>query len=465
MVLRGRVLVALLLALLGAGLSGLLLLEHHGEGEAAVSMVCGEGAESGCATVNRSPWAEVHGVPLAALGLFFSLSLALLLALAALAGGEAAGVAAALGLALLGVALAADVLLLGVQAFAIHAFCRLCLATYAVNAAGLAALFPARRQLLELREGLRRPGASFALAAWALGSVGVAGAVAASDVALTYREAQRNATMLGRSVPSPPPTQAASPAPAATGTPEPQKPVGPKDATRLADELRQAQEQLRRLQDTIDDPNRLQQYLNEKAIREYDQASVQVLDVSGVASKGPSAAPIRVVEFSDFLCPFCRNLAGAFSGYLPQSGNRVAIYFKNYPLDSTCNENLKASVHAGACWLALGGICAQEQGHFWDYHDRVYAATLKDPGKDDAVRLASEAGLNGPALEVCISSQKTKDRLAADIGEAKRLGISATPTVFVNGKRLPRINEFIYAVDKESEKLHLPRLPPPQPSK
>jgi hypothetical protein len=68
------------------------------------------------------------------------------------------------------------------------------------------------------------------------------------------------------------------------------------------------------------------------------------LHLKGVPFKGPAEAPIRVVEFSDFLCPFCRQIASAFAGYIPQSANRVVVYFKNYPLDSTCNSTLKQPV-------------------------------------------------------------------------------------------------------------------------
>ena len=133
---RWRIAACALLMVLNAGISGLLLLQHHRVGAAvsAVGQVCGEGAQSGCETVAQSPWAEVRGFPIAGFGLAFSASLAVLLLLASAAGGEARSAAALVAFAGLILALAIDLVLLGVQLFAIKAFCRLCLLTYAVNA-------------------------------------------------------------------------------------------------------------------------------------------------------------------------------------------------------------------------------------------------------------------------------------------------------------------------------------------
>ena len=224
-----------------------------------------------------------------------------------------------------------------------------------------------------------------------------------------------------------------------------------------------AQEQARRLQEILDDPKKLDQYFAEKASREFEQGPVRNFDLAGVPFKGPADAPVRVVEFSDFLCPFCRSLAGAFASFVPQSGNRVAVYFKNYPLDQSCNPDLKTTIHAGACALALGGLCAHDQGKFWAYHDKVYSSPPPSASAKDVARLAGEAGLDAAALESCLTSAKTRERLARQIAEAHGAGVEATPTVFINGRRLPRINDFIQMVDKESARLGLPPLKPPAP--
>jgi protein-disulfide isomerase/uncharacterized membrane protein len=456
---RGRVAVVLLALAAGALVSGLLLLEHHGEraAAAAVGQVCGEGDQSGCALVSQSRYAAVRGIPLAAVGLFFYSSLGLLLLLAVLAGPAAVEAAAALTLLALLAALVVDVVLLGIQAFAIHAFCRLCLLTYVLNALGVVVLMKARRDGRVVGQGLATPDGRLVFAGWALGSLALAAAVFGSDRALAYRHRDRAAAILG-------PPVAAVPLPTPSTPPSPASSAGaplPPDAQRWQEEARMAQEQARRLQEVLDDPKKLDEYFKEKAAREFEQGPVRTLDLVGVPFKGPAAAPVRVVEFSDFLCPFCRSLAGAFATFLPQSGNRVAVYFKNYPLEASCNPNLKTTIHPGACVLALGALCAHDQGRFWPYHDKVYASPPRDPSPKDVARLAGEAGLDAAALETCLLSAKTRERLAAEIAEAQAAGVEATPTVFINGRRLSRINDFVQMVDKESSRLGLPALRPP----
>jgi uncharacterized membrane protein len=152
-----RLAIAILLCVAGALTSGLLLLHHHGEAVAvsAVNEVCGDGTTSGCETVARSPYSAVGRIPLAAIGLAFSLCLGLGLLLASVAPAEIRDPAAAVALAALGLALVIDLVLLGVQAFFVKAFCLLCLVTYLLNGGAFAALWPARRS----RAAPRRAGA------------------------------------------------------------------------------------------------------------------------------------------------------------------------------------------------------------------------------------------------------------------------------------------------------------------
>jgi uncharacterized membrane protein len=251
---RTRLSIVIVLAILGASLSGLLLLEHHGESlaSATVDALCGEGNQSGCDTVNRSAYSQVAGMPLAAIGLVFCLSLALLLGLSLLASdavGEAAGV---LALGALALALAVDVVLLGIQAFAIRAFCKLCLATYVVNAASLLLLLPLRREARTVKESLRGGEARLALAGWAAATLAVGAAVASAEGLLAAREAQRIATLLGspvRETPALPPASTPAPpaAPSAAATPTAgavavgAEPAGA-DADRYRDEARRSPE-------------------------------------------------------------------------------------------------------------------------------------------------------------------------------------------------------------------------------
>jgi protein-disulfide isomerase len=238
----------------------------------------------------------------------------------------------------------------------------------------------------------------------------------------------------------PAPSEAAPPSTAAPASPSPGG----------ANDVKYYQELAKRLQETLDDPQKLAEYFTAKAAKEYANAPVQKIDLKDVPSKGPANAPVQVVEYSDFLCPFCRNLAGAFTQFIPQSGNRVVVYFKNYPLDKECNPSLKQTVHPGACWMAMGAVCAINQGKFQAYHDRVFATELHDPKPADVGRVAAEAGLNAAEMETCLADPRTREKLVAQIEEGQRLGVQATPTLFVNGKKLPRIEDFLATVDKEA---------------
>lgn len=456
-----RLLIAAVLCLLGALTSGLLLLQHNGETEAAaaVSQICGDGqVTSGCETVAQSPYSRVFGVPLAAIGLFFYLSLLVLLILGLLAP-EVRDTAAAAALALTGIALLTDLGLLAIQAFAIKDFCKLCLLTYVLNIGVVFALAPFRAAMTGLRGLSAKVEGRLLLAGWVAGSLAVAAAVAGAQSTLALRKSVRARAMIG--LPTGPPTTAPSSAAAAS-------PAAPDSSTAYAapaspvpagGEAAHYKELADRLQATLDDPKKLEDYFTAKAAADFDKAQVQSMDLTEVPSKGPANAPVQVVEYFDYLCPFCRQLAGAFDAFMPQAGNRVILYYKNYPLDMTCNPNMKQTMHQGACFLALGGICANYQGKFANYQARVFGVELKNPSAEDVIKLAGEAGLNGSAFESCLTDPRTKARLSAEIDEAKRVGVTATPTLFINGKKLARIQDFVPMVDKEAQKKGHPPLP------
>jgi protein-disulfide isomerase/uncharacterized membrane protein len=460
---KNRLLLVALLALVGVALSGVLLQHHHGE-TATASQLCGEGAESGCDVVNTSRWSSLGGVPLAGLGLVFFGALGALALLGALAGDDTGLAAARLLFLAVAAGLAVDLVLLGLQAFSIGAFCKLCLGTYAVNLVALALLWPLRSS-----PGLVAPPVEtrLVLAGAAVAALAVALGTYAYDQTLAQRAATRAANLLGGGTPRPV-APAPQPAPPETTPPAPTTTLPPAtsdEAKKYQEEAEKARAEARRLQDTIDDPQRLEQYFAAKAMREFEQTPPAKLDLKDVPMKGPASAPIHVVEYSDFLCPFCRNLALAFGPFLQQTGDRVAIHFKNYPLESTCNPALTRTVHAGACNLALGAVCANEQGKFWSYHDKVFGKQkdISNPSTKDVVGLAAEAGLDWAAFEQCLGSDKAKQVLAGQIAEARGLAVNSTPTVLINGRKVARLNDFEALIDKELARLGQPPLPKPTP--
>ena len=419
---------AVVLLLAAAGLAAALLLKHYGVGTPADAM-CGAGT-SGCDVVNQSVYAKLMGVPLAAIGLVFYLALAGALALSAFASEPARLAVARLVFLALAASLAVDVVLLGLQATKLGAYCTLCLLTYGLGAGALALLWPARgASLAALSAGDGRLAA--AGAAVAAGSTLLAAAV--FQAALQGRPSNP-AAMLGAG---------SAPAPAASGG--------------------DSQQEVQRLQAILDDPQKTERYWSEKAVKDFQQAKVESFDLTGIPSKGPANAPLKIVEFSDFLCPYCRQLADGLNSFLPPAGGRAAIFYKQYPMDNACNESLQQQIHPGACVIALGGVCATEQNRFWQYHDAVFARQGQMKTRADAQKAAADAGLDAAAFGACLDRPASIEKLRAQLREGTAAGVTGTPTVFLNGKRVTRLNDFVAMIEKELARLGLPPLPSPPP--
>jgi protein-disulfide isomerase len=224
-----------------------------------------------------------------------------------------------------------------------------------------------------------------------------------------------------------------------------------------------AQAEIARLQGILDDPHKYEEYQQQRAMGEFEAAQPQQIAMEAVPYKGPADAQVKVVEYSDFLCPFCQRIASAFREFLPQARGRVSVHFKHFPLDKSCNPTLKNDIHPGACLLARGALCANAQGRFWEYHDKVFSAPPQNPDRNRVLAIAAGAGLDGGRFSACLDAPETASRLQSEIAEAQRAGVDSTPSIFINGKRLPRVNDFLIAVERESERLGLPPLQAPKP--
>jgi protein-disulfide isomerase len=162
----------------------------------------------------------------------------------------------------------------------------------------------------------------------------------------------------------------------------------------------------------------------------------QVMDkivLDGQPVRGPSDAKVTVVEYSDFQCPFCGRVYDTVENkVLPEYGDRIRFVFKNLPL---------GNVHPWAEQAALAAECAFSQGNdpFWAMYKGLYsmqgeiqAANLRDKASE----IARSAGLDVPRFQECLDDKKAMDAVKADTAEAAALGVTATPTFFINGRRL-----------------------------
>ena len=154
---------------------------------------------------------------------------------------------------------------------------------------------------------------------------------------------------------------------------------------------------------------------------------VEGVDVSNDPVLGPADAPVTIVEFSDFECPFCSRFAQQTAPALRrQYGDSLRWIFVNYPL---------RSIHPNAYEAALAGECAAEQDRFWPFYDALFSGRypLSASGYDDAAR---EAGLDTRRFETCYENADHAAEVALDMKEGEKFYILGTPTFYVNGKRM-----------------------------
>ena len=170
--------------------------------------------------------------------------------------------------------------------------------------------------------------------------------------------------------------------------------------------------------------NLKQQEVFESLIRPPLGPVVQIA-TEGFPSKGNAAAPVTIVEFSDFQCPHCKRAANVIRELMGQYADRVRLVYMDLPINRSGVSRL----------VSEGAVCAQEQGQFWEYHDLAFArqASLD---QDSPFELANAAGLDRETFRRCFESPQTKARVARSEAEARRLGLTSTPSVFVNGKRI-----------------------------
>ncbi|MEM4389400.1 MAG: thioredoxin domain-containing protein [Candidatus Micrarchaeia archaeon] len=166
-------------------------------------------------------------------------------------------------------------------------------------------------------------------------------------------------------------------------------------------------------------------------------------NLTGAHVRGNPNAPITVVEYSDFECPFCGLAADSAARMLAVHGQRVRFIYKHFPLNSACNPALHGTGHARACAAAEAAECAGEQGHFWEYHDLLFAENIaaqrafRAPDFSDARlrALAASLNLDLSRFDACMANHTALPKVLSDAAEGSRFKVSATPTFFVNGKR------------------------------
>ncbi|MEJ2108875.1 MAG: vitamin K epoxide reductase family protein [Acidobacteriota bacterium] len=194
-----RIVFAICLCLAGACVSAVLLAGHYGEtwAETTVNDVCSDDVEdSGCDKVEQSQWSSFAGIPVAAYGMVFYLSLFTLLILSLFASSGLRSALAGIAAIILALGILTDIYLLGLQAFLIHAYCKVCIFTYVLSTGAFFAIFPTRRAIQSIPASATNQEGRLALAGWILGTLAFTAFVWGSDAMLNAKSMYRDAMML-----------------------------------------------------------------------------------------------------------------------------------------------------------------------------------------------------------------------------------------------------------------------------
>jgi len=145
---------------------------------------------------------------------------------------------------------------------------------------------------------------------------------------------------------------------------------------------------------------------------------------------GPEDAPVTIVEFSDFRCPYCKRWHDeTMPEILDTYGDQVRIIYRDFPV-------------VGGEAAAEASECADEQGAYWDYHYGLFADPQAYTDVDSFVSLAEDLNLDTEAFRACLEENRYQDEVTGDYNDARAYGVSGTPTFFINGVRLVGAQPF-----------------------
>jgi protein-disulfide isomerase len=139
--------------------------------------------------------------------------------------------------------------------------------------------------------------------------------------------------------------------------------------------------------------------------------------------RGDPKAPVTIVEFADFSCPYCRKVESTLNELMAKYPGKIKIGFRDFPL---------RQLHPNAQLAAEASRCAGEQGKYWEYHDLLFATADKQ-SRDDLLADAVTLKLDDKQFDACLSSGKYKPQIEQDVQFATRAGIVDTPGFFING--------------------------------
>jgi protein-disulfide isomerase len=161
------------------------------------------------------------------------------------------------------------------------------------------------------------------------------------------------------------------------------------------------------------------------------QALQDEITNGAVPAFGPETAKVKIVEFSDFECPFCSKASEVVHQIREKYGTKVRFVFRQYPLP----------MHSHAREAAQAAVAAFQQGKFWEYHDQLFQnqRNLDRAGLEEH---AKKAGLDVAQFKKALEDKATSDRVEDDMKLGQKAAVQGTPTLFINGQRVDNPTDF-----------------------
>lgn len=178
----------------------------------------------------------------------------------------------------------------------------------------------------------------------------------------------------------------------------------------------------------------------DSGVPEVDVDTLEVVDVSVDDDPylGDADAPVTIVEFSDFQCPYCRSFYDETYGQLKEDyidTGKVKLVYRDFPLSGHAQANLAAQ--AAEC-VAKNQSATKNSENYFEYHDWLFENVSMWSGKDDAEEIFITAAKDNLGLDIrtCLENGETADEVNADLTAGRGYGVTGTPSFFINGKKL-----------------------------
>lgn len=155
--------------------------------------------------------------------------------------------------------------------------------------------------------------------------------------------------------------------------------------------------------------------------------------------RGPANAKVTIIEFSDFECPYCASAEPLIQQILNSYPNDVKLYYRNFPL---------TQLHPDAMNAAMSAECANEQGKFWEMHDKLFA-NQQALGVINLKQYAKDVGLDTAQFNTCLDSNKYQSQITKDTQDGLAAGVGGTPSFFVDGIPVQSSAQFTQIITSE----------------